>query len=318
MSARRSSLRRRVTGGKRTILLALDNECYQNNEYYQTGRDIVEFADVAGIRLAYEVNGAGGSGTVVLAGGSGMPPVVWELCGLTTALQREGYQVLSYCARGVAPSDAPPPPYAMADLAGELAALLEYLGLSDCRLVGYSLGGFVAQLLARTRPDLVGAAILLASAGPPSPIDLARNEVESDVIATLGYLPAQCTRFTELLTSLPCAALRDDPEQVATWWELLRAHADSWSSADGEVGQAAAVGEWLHDPDRMTHLADIAVPVLVACFEHDLLLPPAGGRIAAAALPHGTFVQIPGAAHAGLMTHPDLCVAAVLNYLRSP
>jgi pimeloyl-ACP methyl ester carboxylesterase len=279
--------------------------------------DGVEFADVAGVRLAYELDGAGESGTVVLAGGSGMPPVVWELCGLVTALRMAGYRVLTYSARGVAPSDAPPPPYAMADLAGDLAGLLEHLGLSDCQMVGYSLGGFVAQLLARRRPDLVGAAVLLASAGPPSPVDLAMGEVETDLIATLGYVPASCTRFMELMTSLPSRVLRDDPGQVVTWWELLGAHADSWTSAEGEVGQAAAVVEWLHDPDRMTRLADIAIPVLVACFEHDLLLPPAGGRIAAAAIPHGTFVEITGAAHAGLMTHPEPCIAAIVNYLRS-
>jgi pimeloyl-ACP methyl ester carboxylesterase len=67
----------------------------------------------------------------------------------------------------------------------------------------------------------------------------------------------------------------------------------------------------------MSHLADIDVPALVACFEHDLLFPPAGGRNAAAAIPHGSFVEIPGAAHAGLMTHPELCIDAIVNFIES-
>jgi pimeloyl-ACP methyl ester carboxylesterase len=93
----------------------------------------VESADIGGVRLAYDVRGSGRNGTVVLAGGSGMPPLVWELCGMTEALDAAGYQVVTYCARGVAPSAAPPPPYTIADLADDLAGLLVHLGISDCR-----------------------------------------------------------------------------------------------------------------------------------------------------------------------------------------
>ena len=42
----------------------------------------MEFADIGGLRLAYEIRGSGQNGTVVLAGGSGMPPLVWEPIGL--------------------------------------------------------------------------------------------------------------------------------------------------------------------------------------------------------------------------------------------
>src|SRR5271155_5679431 len=112
----------------------------------------MESADVGGVRLAYEVRGPGHKGTVVLAGGSGMPPLVWELCGLSQALEAVGYQGVTYSARGVAPSAAPPPPYTIAELADDLAGLLLYLEVSDCRLVGYSLGGFVAELTAPGRP----------------------------------------------------------------------------------------------------------------------------------------------------------------------
>ena len=48
----------------------------------------MESAEIGGLRLAYEVKGSDRNGTVVLAGGSGMPPLVWELCGLNEALMR--------------------------------------------------------------------------------------------------------------------------------------------------------------------------------------------------------------------------------------
>jgi pimeloyl-ACP methyl ester carboxylesterase len=45
----------------------------------------------------------------------------------------------------------------------------------------------------------------------------------------------------------------------------------------------------------MSALAQIGVPVLVAAFEHDLYFPPRTAQTAAAPLPRGEFVEIPGA-----------------------
>ncbi len=225
--------------------------------------------------------------------------------------------MVTYSARGVAPSAAPPPPYTIADLADDLAGLLVHLGISDCRLVGYSLGGFVAELMARRRPDLIRAAVLLGSAGQPGPVSLARCDAEAEMVATLGYLPGPFMRFTELMTSLPPSVLRDDAGQVATWWELLGAHEESWTSPDGVVGHSAAAIQWLKDDDHMARWAEITVPVLVACFEYDLFFPPSAGMAAAAAIPRGEFIEISEAAHAGLVTHPSPCIDAIIKFLKA-
>ncbi|MEJ8646223.1 alpha/beta fold hydrolase [Streptomyces sp. MS1.HAVA.3] len=110
-------------------------------------------------RITYERTGRGRP--VVLAGGTGMPPVASELCGVHEDLVRACFEVITYAARGVAPSEAPAAPYAMADLAG----LMDALGLTGAAVVGYSLGSFTAELLARTRPDLVASAVLMAETG---------------------------------------------------------------------------------------------------------------------------------------------------------
>ncbi|MET9817307.1 MULTISPECIES: alpha/beta fold hydrolase [unclassified Streptomyces] len=95
-----------------------------------------------------------------------MPAVAWELCGLRGTLADTGFDMVTYAARGVAPTDTPPAPYTVEALAADLAGLLEALELTATTVVGYSLGSFTAELLARTRPDLVRAAVLLAGAGP--------------------------------------------------------------------------------------------------------------------------------------------------------
>jgi pimeloyl-ACP methyl ester carboxylesterase len=55
----------------------------------------------------------------------------------------------------------------------------------------------------------------------------------------------------------------------------------------------------------------------VACFEYDLFFPPSAGMAAAAAIPRGEFIEISGAAHAGLLTHPIRCIDAITEFLKA-
>lgn len=266
-----------------------------------------------GVRLAYERVGSGPP--VILVAGTGMPPAAWTLSGLVEQLVIGGHEVITYAARGVAPSDAPPPPYTVQDMARDLGGLLDSLALTGCDVVGYSLGGFVVEVLARARADLVRKAVLLASAGPLTATLRATLETEAALIAECGYLPAAFAKFEALRTSLPPSVLRDDPNQVAAWWQLLDAQQACWTSHDGERGQATAAFSWTHDTDRMEQLRDVRQPTLVVCFEHDLYFPPWAAQAAVERLPRGRLVEIPDAAHGGLMTHSDKCVDALLPFL---
>lgn len=265
-----------------------------------------------GVLVAFEVSGIGEP--VLLVGGTGMPPVGWDAMGLRPALIQAGYRVLIYAARGVAPSAGPPGPYRVTDLAGEAAGLLDHLGVRGCRVVGLSLGGFITEVLARTRPDLVRAAVLAASAGPTTALSRLMVRAQRDVAAT-GVLPASVTILDSVRGALAPEVLRDDDAEVERWAQMLAF--DTWSGPDGRAGQYAAAWEWLDEDDtRMDLLAEITVPTLVIAFEHDLGFPPRCGRQAAAAMPRGEFVQIPDAAHAGAFTHSQPCRDAIVHFLQ--
>lgn len=277
----------------------------------------VESVEVGGVRIAFERLGTGDP--VVLVGGTGMPPVAWELCGLRDALVAAGFEVVTYSARGVAPSDAPPAPYTMADLTDDLAGLLDALGIAEAAVVGYSLGSFTAELLARNRPDLVRSVVLMAGAGPLNGVLDAVLRTEAELIALTGRIPPAYAATQTLLSTLPPHVLTTDEAQVRTWIELLGAQEDVWASAEGEVGQSAASDGWARDPGRMAALTRIRVPALVVAFEHDVLFPPSSGRTAADALPLGEFAMISGAAHGGLLTSPTETITAVRAFLsRTP
>ncbi|MFC4604221.1 alpha/beta fold hydrolase [Rhodococcus kronopolitis] len=95
---------------------------------------------------------------VILVGGTGMPPIAWEVSGLTAALAGNGFDVIGYASRGVVPSDAPSPQCTVADLAEDLMSLIDTLAFDQPpALVGYSLGSFTIEHLLSTCPNKFSA-----------------------------------------------------------------------------------------------------------------------------------------------------------------
>lgn len=277
----------------------------------------VESVEVGGVRIAFERLGTGDP--VVLVGGTGMPPVAWELCGLRDALVAAGFEVVTYAARGVAPSDAPPAPYTMADLTDDLAGLLDALGIAEAAVVGYSLGSFTAELLARNRPDLVRSVVLMGKRRAAERCAGRRPADRSGTDRAHWTHPARLRRCADTAEHI-AAACADHGRGPGTELDRTPRRAGGRMGLDrGEVGQSAASDGWARDPGRMAALSRIRVPALVVAFEHDMLFPPSSGRTAADALPLGEFALISGAAHGGLLTSPTETITAVRAFLsRTP
>ncbi|MBV8484447.1 MAG: alpha/beta fold hydrolase [Verrucomicrobia bacterium] len=85
------------------------------------------------------------------------------------------FRCVAYDQRGWGESDKPETGYSMQDLANDAEALIRSLGLRRYVLIGHSMGGKAAQLLASKRPEGLEALILVAPA-PPTPINLTEAE----------------------------------------------------------------------------------------------------------------------------------------------
>ena len=79
--------------------------------------------------------------------------MTWQFS-ILPGLVDAGYRVITFDNRGMAPSDAPPAPYTVAEMADDTAALIEHLGLAPCHVAGYSLGAWIVETLAADRPEL--------------------------------------------------------------------------------------------------------------------------------------------------------------------
>lgn len=263
-------------------------------------------AVVGGVRLSYQVNGTGQP--VLLVCGTGQRSSTWYLA-MVPSLLAAGYQVVTFDNRGVASSEAPPPPYSVEQMAGDTAALIEHLALSPALVVGYSLGAFIAQELALRRPDLVRGAVLIGTFARQDAMRKAatRAWVELD---RAGIVLPPLVEAVQLAGFVFSREALDHDSLVEQYLAFSLAF-PPWVG-DGRLGQHEA--DMAYD-GRLEALGKVRVPCTVVGFERDLLTPPKLCREVAEAIPGAVYVEIPGCGHAGPFEKPAEVVAAVLEAL---
>ena len=262
-----------------------------------------------GIRLSCTVEGDGEP--VVLISGTGMPPEQWQL-GLAPALVERGYRVVTFANRGIPPSDCPPAPYTVAEMTADTAGLIDALELGPCRVVGYSMGGCIAEELCYRRPDLVHEVVLIASAGRTSAFMRIFLEAQVALAEALDPQPHIQAISDVLLPTQAAAVLQHDDAKVEEWLALYQA-APPWTNP-GRLGQWSADLAWARDEARTERWPRLTQRGLAVAFEHDLAWPPERVREAVGKMPNAQFVEIAGAAHGGAVTHPAEVSAAVLQF----
>src|SRR5215211_420992 len=121
-------------------------------------------ASVNGLDLYYEETGSGPP-LLLIAGLSGNT-LGWAMLQPTLA---ERFRVIAFDNRGAGRSSAPPGPYTTRRMADDAAALLDRLGVARAHVLGFSMGGMVAQELALHHPARVGRLVLYGTLARPRP-----------------------------------------------------------------------------------------------------------------------------------------------------
>jgi pimeloyl-ACP methyl ester carboxylesterase len=258
-----------------------------------------------GARLHYEEAGSGPP--VILVAGTGARGRTWHLHQVP-ALVAAGHRVLTLDNRGIAPSDPAPAGMTVATLVGDVAALVEGLGLGPCRLVGSSLGALVVQELLLVRPELVRQAVLMATRARPDAFSQALSAAERILADSAVRLPPEYDAVVRALQNLSPRTLADE-RAVRDWLDVFELSAP----APGDTGLRAQL-ELDLVTDRRAAYRGIRVPCLAVAFADDLVAPPARVREFADTVPGCRYVEIPGAGHYGYLERPEAVNSALLDF----
>ncbi len=248
-----------------------------------------------GISIHVEERGTGDVSLVFLHyyGGSSR---TWKY---VTARLAPNFHTIAIDHRGWGESDAPADGYCLIDLAADAEGVIAALKLRRYVLIGHSMGGKVAQLMASRQPAGLAGLVLVAPS-PPSPMVMPAQAREMMAGAYVSRETVEATIDT-VLTAKPLSA--EDREQVI---------------ADSLRGAPQAKVAW----PRFTSLEDIAaevgdidVPTLVIAGASDRVDPPI--RLQAELLPRipqAVMHILPGTGHLSMLESPDAVAALIAEF----
>lgn len=255
------------------------------------------------MNLAYDERGSGDP--VLFIAGRGGVGRTWHLHQVP-AFQRAGYRAITFDNRGVG-ATANAEGFTIAQMVGDTAELIEQLGVGPVRVVGSSMGSFIAQELMVARPELVSAAALMATRGREDRTRDFFRTAERELAASGRELPAAFDAKVRLMESFSPKTLNDE-QLVRDWIDMFT----MWptKSTPGSRCQLDVTPQ----TNRLPAYRSITAPVLVIGFADDLVLPPHLSREVADAIPRGRYLQIPDTGHLGFIERPDAVNAALLEF----
>lgn len=179
-------------------------------------------------------------------------------------------------------------------------------------LCGWSLGGLIAQRWAARAPEKIRRLVLVAS----TPCFAARADWEYGMPQqTLAQFAADLEKnHAATLRRFLALQLRGSENER----ELLGLLRDKLSShGEPQLAALRAGLDILRDTDLRPLLPGIGQPTLVIAGERDKLTPPPASRYLAQTLPNARVVEITGAAHLPFLSHSEIFVRQVKDFLKN-
>lgn len=259
-------------------------------------------ADSNGVKIAYEIRGEGEP--LALVHGLAYDRRGW---GRLPDLLAERFRVVLVDNRGVGESDAPEGPYTVAQMAGDVRAVLDDAGIERTNLFGVSLGGYVAQEVALTWPERVEKLVLASTAvgGPKAvPMPAATQEVFARYPAM--EREAGLRMFVE--NSLGGRGVRDLPELVEEIVQYRLGHAPT---VEAWVAQATAGATYVNDE----RVHEIAVPTLAIAGGADVVVDPRNAELLAELIPGARLAIVPDRGHLMVWEDSERVAELVAEFL---
>jgi len=237
-----------------------------------------------------------------------------EVAEVLHPLADRGWHAVAPDLRGHGESDHPTDPnaYSFEVLAADVVRLAAGLGWDRFALVGHSLGGAVAQIVALDHPARVTGLVLASTFhGPVSGVSMDLVELGSWVVRASGMAG---------LAQAMASRRADDAESVAAFERMQEAH-PGYAEKSTQRLESASPDMWLAlaprfvtQPDRLDRLRSLHVPTAVIVGELDATMIDDCRRMAGA-IPAASLTVVPGAGHVPQLENPDGWWTALSGFL---
>ncbi len=261
-----------------------------------------------GIRIAYETFGERGGRPLVMVMGLGASMLMWhpDLCAM---LAGRGFFVIRFDNRDIGRSshlrDAPPADvmaavtrgdtssasYSLDDMAEDAFGLLDALDLPAAHVLGASLGGMIAQVMATRKPERVLSLTSIMSTPAPA---LTRP---TPAAAAALMLPPPASREEAIARMLEVARVTGSPVYPPDEQWRAELAAQLWELGPDPAGLARQMLAMYASGDRTEAVRGIGVPTLVVHGDSDPLINVSAGRRTAELIAGSELLIIPGMGH---------------------
>jgi len=203
-------------------------------------------------------------------------------------------------------------PGTVEQMASDAADFMDALGLTEVDLFGYSIGGFVAQHLALTRPALARR-LILAGTGPkgaPGMDGWRQDVLDSVVVDQTG--PDGILHVFYAPTSSSQAAGRASLGRIFARQDGR----DGVPSLESKNAQYEAVKDWgVPDWDQVRQLVEIGQPTLILQGDDDIMIPTSASHLMAGLIPDASITIYPDASHGSIFQYADDASRRTVEFL---
>jgi pimeloyl-ACP methyl ester carboxylesterase len=219
----------------------------------------------------------------------------------------ERFTVVLFDNRGTGTSDKPTFGYEISNMARDLAGLLDHLEIACANVLGYSMGGAIAQEFVRQFPDRVSALTLCATmCGGPRAVYASPSVVR--VMRELeGLKPDEIARRIWRVTY--------SPGYLENHLELAEDQMRREIAAPTPLHAADLQYQAFAEFDCSGALSNVQAPTLVLTGDLDQLVSPQNSKLIARLIPGASLIVIPSCGHRMMWEATDECVRFVTEFL---
>jgi pimeloyl-ACP methyl ester carboxylesterase len=298
-----------VTSVTLVIFVSYNIETFSVNAFNQENQTInlrsieTKKIHVGDIDMAYKIFGNGSP--ILLINGYSAPLDFWD----PTLLEKlaSNHTVITFDNRGIGNTTSGDKQFSIPQFAEDTSGLMEALKIDKADIMGWSMGGMIAQEVALSNPEKVDKLIIYASI-------CGGNQSVAPSPEVLKIFSNQSGSMTERLQSfLPLLFPEEWREKNPNLIQDLPKSAEISPITTLNL-QTEAITKWGGTCNR---LSSIPQPTMVLVGTDDVLTVPANSILIAEKIPAAWLVQIKGGGHAMMMQYPDKFSNIVDTFLKS-